>query len=64
MDPTYLTIAAAATLLGGISHQTIRAAIDRGDLSAYQPTGRHGRILIRPADLEAWVARGRVEAGA
>ncbi|WP_460791841.1 helix-turn-helix domain-containing protein [Nocardioides maradonensis] len=58
-QPDYLTPAAAAVRTG-VSEKTIRAAVRRGDLAAWQPGGWHGRILIRPADLTAWANRGWV----
>lgn len=51
MTPITVTIAQAATATG-LSPDTIRQAVNRADL----PAKRAGtRILIRWADLEAWV---------
>jgi excisionase family DNA binding protein len=52
-----LSIAQAAEQLG-VSEKTIRRAIERGDLVAYQPARR---ILIRPADLDAYLESKRVQ---
>ena len=48
-----LADAAAAT---GLGEREIRRAISTGDLTAHYGGERHGKILIRHADLEAWVA--------
>lgn len=51
MTPLTVTIAQAATLTG-LSPDTIRSEINKGKL----PAKRNGtRIVIRYADLEAWV---------
>lgn len=52
----FLTVAEAAQR-SRMSHDTIRDAIKRGDLRAFQPNGHRGRLLI-PLDAFAdWVSR-------
>lgn len=41
--------------------QSIREAIWRGDLPAYQPAGKGGRVLIRRSDLIRWMTRRTVD---
>jgi len=48
-----LTDAAAAT---GLGEREIRRAISIGDLTARYGGSKHSKILIRHADLEAWIA--------
>lgn len=38
---------------------TVRRAIDRGDLPAYQPGGPGTAVRIKEADVEAWQTSGR-----
>lgn len=55
----FVTVREAATLLG-VSDRTVRAAIKRGELRAYVPSGRRapGRLgyRLRRADVLSWLA--------
>ncbi|WP_197024624.1 helix-turn-helix domain-containing protein [Cellulomonas sp. KRMCY2] len=51
-DPERLSVAGAARLTS-LSTRTLRRAIQAGHLPASRPTPR--RVLIRPADLSAWL---------
>lgn len=48
---------AAAQKRTGIPKSTIIAAINRGDLRAEKLPGLTGSFLIRPIDLDRWIAR-------
>jgi len=41
----------------GIPKRTIIAAINRGDLRAEKLPGLTGSFLIRPSDLDRWLAK-------
>jgi hypothetical protein len=44
--------------LAPLSVSSIRRAIRRGDLAAFNPTG--GRVMVKAGDFWQWVERGRV----
>lgn len=45
----------------GISHKTLREAIDSGKLKAFRlGDARNSRILVRPEDFDAYLERHRV----
>jgi len=56
IQPRFLTVAEVAERIG-MSQDTVRDAIRRGHLRAFQPGGRRGRLLI-PLDAFAdWVSK-------
>jgi excisionase family DNA binding protein len=61
MESKWLSITEAAEELG-LSQQTIRDAIRKGDLPAYQPGGKGTAVRILRHDWKVWIADGRVGA--
>lgn len=55
-DTHWLTTAAACQRVGGIGARTLKRWLAAG-LPAYRPGGR--KVLIDPAELDAWVRRAR-----
>lgn len=61
--PRYLSASVAAKRVG-LSPWTLYRAIQAGHLRAFRPTGPAGRYRIREDDLQAWLERSQVGAGA